>query len=315
MVTVVPFLLLWLFMWSALNNGYWIGWFLVVPTAGFLVRLFIIQHDCGHGSFFRYRSTNDWIGRAIGVVTLTPYDYWRRSHALHHASSGNLDSRGMGDILTLTVSEFRSRSFLRQLCYRLYRHPLVMFGLGPAHLFLLSHRLPTGMMRGGWRLWLSVMATNAGIATLIVIITWFVGLQLFLLIHLPVTLLAASIGVWLFYVQHQFEHTSWKSNADWTFHDAALHGSSHYELPHVLAWLTGNIGVHHVHHLSSRVPCYRLPEVLRDFPELRSVGRIGLAESLKTIRLTLWDEEKNRLVSFREALKTPGRHQALPPRT
>src|SRR4029079_3417040 len=304
-VTVLPFLFLWFLMWSTLKNGYWIGLFLVPVAAGLLVRLFIIQHDCGHGSFFRRRSTNDWIGRGIGVVTLTPYYSWRRSHALHHASSGNLDSRGVGDILTLTVSEFRSRSFLQQVLYRLYRHPLVMFGLGPAHLFLLRHRLPIGLMRCVWRSSDVVMATNVGIATLIVTVAWLGGIKLFLLIHLPVTLLAASIGVWLFYVQHQFEHTSWKEEADWTFHHAALHGSSYYELPAVLAWFTANIGVHHVHHLSSRVPFYRLPEVLRDWPELRSVGRISLAESLKTIRLTLWDEERQILVSFREALGMP----------
>jgi omega-6 fatty acid desaturase (delta-12 desaturase) len=287
-------------MWVAVDSGYWIGLALAVPAAGFLLRLFMIQHDCGHGSFFRRRLMNDWTGRVIGVLTLTPYDYWRRSHALHHASSGNLDRRGIGDIDTLTVGEFQARSPWRQLLYRLYRHPLVMFGVGPAYLFLLRHRLPIGLMRGGWRPWSSVMGTNAAIAILVAAIVWLGGVGPFLLVQLPITLLAASIGVWLFYVQHQFEDTHWDRGDQWSFHEAALHGSSHYDLPIVLRWFTANIGVHHVHHLSSRIPYYRLPEVLRDRPELRNVGRLTLVQSLKSVPLVLWDEEQRRLVSFHE---------------
>lgn len=300
-ITAVPFVLLWVLIWAALDAGYWIGLLLAVPAAGFLVRLFLIQHDCGHGSFFRQRFSNDWVGRAIGVVTLTPYDYWRRAHALHHASSGNLDRRGIGDIDTLTVEEFRARTPRQQLLYRLYRHPLVMFGIGPAYLFILRHRLPMGLMRSGWEPWVSAMATNAALAILLAVIIWLVGLGPFLLVQLPITLVAASIGVWLFYVQHQFEDTFWEHDRDWSFHEAALHGSSHYDLPPVLRWFTANIGVHHVHHLSSRIPYYRLPEALRDRPELRDVGRLTLLQSLKAVRLVLWDEEKRHLVSFREA--------------
>ena len=297
-VTAVPFVLLWVLIWAALDAGYWIGLAFAVPAAGLLVRLFMIQHDCGHGSFFRHRLTNDWVGRAIGVLTLTPYDLWRRAHALHHANSGNLDRRGIGDIDTLTVDEFRARTPWRQLLYRLYRHPIVMFGLGPAYLFILRHRLPMGQMRNGWGPWASAMATNAAIVILVAAIIWLVGMGPFLVVQLPITLLAASIGVWLFYVQHQFEDTLWEHQADWSFHEAALHGSSHYDLPGVLRWFTANIGVHHVHHLSSRIPYYRLPEVLRDRPELRDVGRLTLLQSLKAVRLVLWDEEKRRLVSF-----------------
>lgn len=300
-ITAVPFGLLWVLIWAALDAGYWIGLLLAVPAAGFLVRLFLIQHDCGHGSFFRHRFTNDWVGRAIGVVTLTPYDYWRRAHALHHANSGNLDRRGIGDIDTLTVEEFRARTPRRQLLYRLYRHPLVMFGIGPAYLFILRHRLPMGLMRSGWEPWVSAMATNAAIAILVAVIIWLVGLGPFLLVQMPITLIAASIGVWLFYVQHQFEDTFWEHDRDWSFHEAALHGSSHYDLPPVLRWFSANIGVHHVHHLSSRIPYYRLPEALRDRPELRKVGRLSLLQSLKAVRLVLWDEEKRHLVSFRDA--------------
>jgi omega-6 fatty acid desaturase (delta-12 desaturase) len=302
-ITAVPFGLLWALIWAALDTGFWIGLALAVPAAGFLVRLFMIQHDCGHGSFFRHRLTNDWVGRAIGVVTLTPYDFWRRAHALHHANSGNLDRRGIGDIDTLTVDEFRARTPWRQLLYRLYRHPIVMFGLGPAYLFILRHRLPMGLMRNGWGPWASAMATNAAIAFLVAAIIWLVGLGPFLLVQLPITLLAASIGVWLFYVQHQFEVTLWEHEEGWSFHEAALHGSSHYDLPGVLRWFTANIGVHHVHHLSSRVPYYRLPEALRDHPELRNVGRLTLLQSLKAGRLVLWDEENRRLISFAEARK------------
>lgn len=302
-ITLVPFLLIWLAIWAAIDAGYWIGLLLVVPAAGFLVRLFLIQHDCGHGSFFSHRLANDWVGRILGVLTLTPYDYWRHSHALHHAASGNLDHRGIGDIDTLTVSEFQARTPWRQRLYRLYRHPAVMFGIGPAYLFLLRHRLPMGLMRNGWRPWLSATATNAAIALLVGVAIWLIGLMPFLLVHLPITFLAAAIGVWLFYVQHQFEETFWEHDGDWSFHEAALHGSSHYDLPPILRWFTANIGVHHVHHLSSRIPFYRLPEVLRDRPELHHVGRLTLLESLRSVRLVLWDEKKRRLVSFNEALQ------------
>src|SRR5581483_11194934 len=197
-----------------------------------------------HGSFFRRQWTNDWVGRAIGILTLTPYDFWRRTHAMHHASSGNLDRRGMGDIETLTVEEYFSRSRSGRLRYRLYRHPLVMFGVGPAYLFFLQHRLPVGLMRAGWQPWLSTMFTNAAVAVAASVVIYFIGLWPFLLVHLPITLLAASIGVWLFYVQHQFEKTSWSKDTDWSMSEAALHGSSHYDLPPVLRWLTANIGIH-----------------------------------------------------------------------
>jgi acyl-lipid omega-6 desaturase (Delta-12 desaturase) len=302
LITILPFLSLWFLAWLAVEKGYWIGLLLVLPAAGLLVRLFIIQHDCGHGSFFRYRTTNDCVGRIISAVTLTPYDSWRHAHALHHANSGNLDRRGVGDVGTLTVAEFQARSRLGRFLYRLYRHPIVMFGIGPAYLFLVRHRLPIEITRSDWRLWLSVMATNAVTVSLIAGMAWLVGIGMFLLIHLPITLLAASIGVWLFYIQHQFERTSWKSDADWTFQEAALRGSSHYDLPSVLRWFTGNIGIHHVHHLSSRIPYYRLPEVLRDHPRLIDASRITLSASLRSVNLVLWDEKKQQLVTFKEGL-------------
>jgi omega-6 fatty acid desaturase (delta-12 desaturase) len=299
-ITVGPFVLLWITMWASLRWSYLLSLALAVPAAGFLVRLFMIQHDCGHGSFFRRRLANDWTGRAISVLTLTPYDHWRRSHAVHHASSGNLERRGIGDIATLTVSEYLALSRWRRIAYRLYRHPFVMFGLGPAYLFIVQHRFPAGETLTRWRSWLSPMATNAAIAVLVVGVMWLVGVRQFLLVHLPITLLAASIGVWLFYVQHQFEETFWAKASMWTMPEAALYGSSHYDLPAVVRWFTANIGVHHVHHLCSRIPYYQLSRVLRDHPELRKVGRITLLDSIRCVRLVLWDEACRRLISFRQ---------------
>jgi omega-6 fatty acid desaturase (delta-12 desaturase) len=287
-------------MWAALGVGYWLCLLLAVPAAGFLVRLFMIQHDCGHGSFLHQRRANDWVGRVIGVLTLTPYDFWRRSHAAHHATSGNLDHRGFGDVDTLTVHEFLALTRWRQLQYKLYRHPLVMFGIGPIYLFVLRHRLPAGLIHSTWQFWLWTMATNLAIMVLVATMIWLVGLRPFLLVQLPITLIAGSIGVWLFYVQHQFEDTFWAGDERWNFHEAALHGSSHYELPRVLRWFTANIGVHHVHHLNSRIPYYRLPRVLRDHPKLAGIGRLTLLRSLQCVRLVLWDESRQRLVSFRE---------------
>jgi len=301
-ITFAPLAVLWALSWTALYFGhYWISLLIAVPAAGFLVRLFMIQHDCGHGSFFRNKLVNDWVGRAIGVLTLTPYDYWRRTHALHHATSGNLERRGTGDINTLTVAEYRALSHLGRLRYRTYRHPVVMFGIGPAYLFLLGQRLPVGLMRGGWVPWTSTMATNAAIAVAAAGLIWLVGIWPFLLVQLPIILLAASIGVWLFYVQHQFEDTHWEHDTSWNLHEAALHGSSHYDLPPVLRWFTANIGMQDVHHLCSRIPYYRLPRVMRDYPELHGIGRLTLLESFRCVRLVLWDETLRRLISFRDA--------------
>ncbi|MFA5900236.1 MAG: fatty acid desaturase [Hyphomicrobium sp.] len=297
-ITITAFVLVWALMWATLPIGYAITLLLALPAAGLLVRLFVVQHDCGHGSFFRTRNTNDWVGRVIGALTLTPYDAWRRSHNSHHANSGNLDERGIGDIDTLTVREYLALPWWGQLRYRAYRHPIVMFGIGPAYLFLVRHRLPFGYMKKGWGPWVSTIATNLATATLFAAMIWLVGLWPFLLVHLPITLLAASMGVWLFYVQHQFEETTWSDDPSWNLHEAALHGSSHYDLPPALRWLSGNIGIHHVHHLCSRIPFYRLPEVLRDHPELNNMSRLTIAESVKTVRLVLWDEDQRRLISF-----------------
>jgi omega-6 fatty acid desaturase (delta-12 desaturase) len=302
-ITAAPFFLLWGLAAAAVQAGYLAGLLLTIPAGLFLLRLFLIQHDCGHGAFFHRRGSNDWLGRALGLLTFTPYEYWRQSHAQHHASTGNLDRRGFGDVDTLTVDEYRRLGRGGRLRYRLYRHPLILFGLGPAYLFLLRHRLPVGMMRRGWRPWLSALGTNVGIAALCAPLIWIVGFKTFLLVQLPVTLVAASLGVWLFYVQHQFEATQWDRQADWSFPKTALHGSSYYVLPPVMRWFTASIGVHHVHHLASRIPFYRLAEVMRDIPALASCSRLSVRESLRTVRLVLWDEKGRRLISWKEARK------------
>lgn len=301
LVSLLPFLGIWTLAWLILPYSGWLAFALALFNGAFLVRLFVIQHDCGHGSFFRNRQVSDWTGRVLGVLTLTPYDVWRRTHSVHHASSGNLDRRGMGDVHTLTVEEYRAKSWLGRLGYRVYRNPVVLFGLGPGYLFLLQNRLPLGLFRDGWKYWTSAMGTNLVIALGLGLLMWFGGWQVLVLIFLPTSILAASLGVWLFYVQHQFEETNWQHEPEWDLHDAALAGSSHYVLPPVLRWFTGNIGIHHVHHLYSRIPFYRLTDVLRDHPELAEAQRLTLWESLKSARLHLWDEGQQKLLSFRQA--------------
>ncbi|WP_264213693.1 fatty acid desaturase [Leisingera thetidis] len=299
-VTVVPFVLLWALAWWSLSVSYWLTLAVSVLIAAFLLRLFTIQHDCGHGSFFKNRHVSDWTGRIIGVLTLTPYDVWRRTHSIHHSTHGNLDKRGMGDIHTLTVAEYRALGRWDQLMYRIYRHPVTLFVLGPGYLFFLQNRIPYGLMNQ-MRYWISAMGTNAVIFAALAVIWYFGGLMPLLLIFLPATLIAATAGLWLFYVQHQFETTQWEQEEDWQLHDAALHGSSHYVLPPVLQWLSANIGIHHVHHLYSRIPFYRLTEVLRDHTELAEGNRMTIRESLANARLHLWDEDSKRLLSFAQA--------------
>jgi len=265
-----------------------------------LVRLFAIQHDCGHASFFAERGLSDWVGRGIGVLTLTPYDVWRRSHAIHHSAAGNLGRRGIGDINTLTIAEYRDLSMMGRIQYRLYRHPVFLFGFVPAYLFFFQNRIPLGLMAKA-RYWVSAMGTNAAIVAALFIIWYFGGLKPIFLIFVPTTLLAATVGVWLFYVQHQFETTHWETEEAWDLHEAAMQGSSHYVLPSPLQWLSANIGIHHVHHLYSRIPFYRLPEVLRDHGNLAQVNRMTLRESFANARLHLWDEKSKRLLSFSQA--------------
>lgn len=300
-LTALPLALLWGVAVWLLPVSPWLALAVSVLNSGFLVRLFAIQHDCGHGAFFNRRWANDWLGRGLGVLTLTPYDAWRHSHSIHHSTSGNLDRRGIGDIHTMTVGEYNELPERARLLYRLYRHPLVMLGVFPAYLFLLQNRLPTELLRAGSVQWISALGTNAALAALIAVAVWALGASAVLLIFLPTVLGAATIGMWLFYIQHQFEDTAWLEGEDWQLHEAALHGSSHYDLPDALRWLTANIGIHHVHHLHSRIPFYRLPDVLRDHPALADVTRITLRQSVGCLRLKLWDETRGKLVTFADA--------------
>ena len=297
-VTLAPFLLFWVAAFAGLEAGYPAALLLTIPAGGFLLRLFIIQHDCGHGAFFKRRGWNDWTGRVLGVLTMTPYDVWRGAHAEHHASAGNLDRRGVGDVDTLTLGEYQALGRWARFKYRLYRHPLTLLGLGPAYLFLIRNRLPIGQMRDGWRPWVSAMTTNALICFAGLAMALAGGFTSFVAVQLLVTLVAASAGVWLFYVQHQFERTLWARKGEWSFHDGALKGASYYVLPTPLRWITGNIGIHHIHHLVSRIPFYRLPDVLRDMPSLAHVNRLTIRESLTCLRLALWDEQNGRMVAF-----------------
>ncbi len=298
-LTALPFLALWIAMAVLIERGHWWSLILTVPAAAFLVRLFIIQHDCGHGSFFRSRRANDWVGRLLGIVTLTPYDQWRKSHAGHHAAVGHLDRRGIGDVRTMTVREYLAASPGERFRYRFIRHPAILFGLAPAYLFLLQNRIPGKSLGGNWRAWISPMLTNVAILCVVVAICVAVGTTTFLAIHLPIALLSATVGVWLFYVQHQFEDTYWQAGDEWVHSNAALHGSSFYDLPQPLRWFTGDIGIHHVHHLGSKIPFYRLAEVMDAIPDLKETGRLTLWTSLKCIPLALWDEDSGQLVSFR----------------
>ena len=296
-LTLVPFVAIWAHAAWAATWSLWAGVALSSVNGLFLVRVFAIQHDCGHGSFFASRRANTWLGRALGVLTVTPYDVWRHAHSVHHASTGNLDRRGVGDIDTRTLAEYRAMSLPRRILYRLYRHPLVVLGIFPTYVFVLENRLPVGFMTAGPMWWVSCMATNVGIAALCGVGMWLLGPVPFLAAHLPAIVVAATIGVWLFYIQHQFEDAFWEQEENWRLHDAALHGSSHYDLPAVLRWLTANIGIHHVHHLNSRIPFYRLREVLRDHPDLVDVGRLTLRSSIACLKLRLWDEEARKLVA------------------
>jgi len=303
LTSAVPFFSLWILAFFAIQVSYWLTLALSVPTAGFLMRLFMIQHDCGHGSFFRSRRARDLVGFWIGVLTLTPHAYWRKTHAYHHAHSGDLDLRGFGDIDTLTVAEHLALPWRSRLAYRVYRHPLVLFGVGAVLHFVVVHRFPWTTPREWTKAWRSVWLTNLALAGILFLMAMTIGLESFLLVHTPVLFVTCSLGVSLFYVQHQFENTYWHRHENWDYYDAALEGSSLLVLPKPLQWLTANIGIHHVHHLSARIPNYRLQEAMTAVPELQNPTRVTLGDTLELVTLTLWDEEKERLVRFRDVTR------------
>ncbi|MDX6769929.1 MAG: fatty acid desaturase [Elusimicrobiota bacterium] len=292
----------WGLMLLAQKSGhYWLTLLLAMPAAGLLMRLFIVQHDCGHGSFFKQNWANDLVGRVIGVVTLTPYHFWKQTHALHHSTSGNLDRRGWGDINTLTVREYKALDESGRRNYRIYRSFPVMFIVGPVFHFLFYHRWP-GIVPADWRREReSILYTNLAAAGVLLLAHWTIGVGSLLAVQLPIIVMTTWAGVWFFYVQHQYEETYWRSEKDWDYARACLEGSSYYDLPRILQWFTGNIGFHHIHHLNSRVPNYNLERAMRDNPVFQRAHRLTLRSSLRCAKLALWDEDRKRLVTFAEA--------------
>jgi acyl-lipid omega-6 desaturase (Delta-12 desaturase) len=301
LTSVVPYLALWPVMYYLLGVSYALALLVAVPAAGFQVRTFIVFHDCGHGSFFPSKRANRIVGVITGLLVFSPYFSWKHEHAGHHASSGDLDRRGVGDIDTWTVAEYQSKPFMGRLGYRVLRSPLVMFTLGPAWALLIQPRIIP--IRARRRVVLSHVYTNLGVVVMVGALAWALGWRAFLEIQLPLVFMGGAAGVWLFYVQHQFEHAYWTRSAEWSYLDAALHGSSYLKLPKVLQFFTGNIGLHHVHHLNPRIPNYSLQRAHDDNPFLHDVPTISLWQGMRATNLKLIDEQTGRLVSFATARK------------
>jgi omega-6 fatty acid desaturase (delta-12 desaturase) len=316
LTSLVPFLALWMLMWWALEFSWPLVLLLAIPASGFLVRLFVLQHDCGHGSFFKSARANNLLGCTLSIFTLMPYYRWRKTHAVHHATSGDLDRRGCGDVHMLTVAEYRARSPMRRLIYRVHRHPLVLFGVGPFLYFVVFQRFAYFLPREWKRERANVYWTNLLLLASGTCMSWLVGLPQFVAIHVPIVMIAGSIGVWLFYVQHHFEPTYWRRHAEWDFREAGIYGSSYYKLPVGLQWITANIGLHHIHHLDSQIPNYRLQQCFDENPALQQVHELRFWESLSCASLRLWDEQQGVMVplplavNVRElsALRGPPRH-------
>lgn len=295
--TVLPFLALWVGAYLSFSVSVWITLALTIPAAGFLVRIFIIFHDCVHHSFFKSRRANEWVGIVTGLFSFFPFQQWKYEHNVHHAANGNLNRRGTGDIWTLTADEYRARSPLQRMIYRMYRHPVVMFGLGPILVVLFRYRV--NRAGAGRRERLNTHLTTAILVAVMTLLCWTLGWRQVLLVEGPILYMAGMAGIWLFYVQHQFEHSYFERSEKWDYIDAALSGSSFYRLPKVLQWITGNIGFHHIHHLGPRVPNYRLQRLHDSLPELQQVAGVGLLASFRSLRSRLWDEETGTFVGFR----------------
>ncbi|MRX72489.1 fatty acid desaturase [Bacillus lacus] len=296
--TIGPFVLLWVLAYYSLSVSYLLTLVIAAVAAGFLTRIFIIFHDCCHHSFFKNRKANKILGTITGIMTLFPYSQWQHSHSVHHASSGNLDKRGIGDIWVLTVNEYLASSFWVKLAYRLYRNPFVMFVLGPIFVFLLQNRFNRRGAR--WKERLNLYVTNVSIAGVVALLCYLIGWQAFLLVQLPIFMISGTLGVWLFYVQHTFEDSYFEESDEWEYVRAAVEGSSYYKLPKLLQWLTGNIGYHHVHHLSPRVPNYKLEAAHKNTDPLQHVPTITLKTSLESLKYKLWDEDKKKFVTYRD---------------
>ena len=297
--SVVPYTALTVLMYLALDVSYLLVLALAVPAAGFLLRTYMVFHDCAHGSYLPSKRANTWLGRALGLLVFSSFDSWRHSHAVHHATAADLDRRGTGDVLTLTVAEYRGRSWPGRLGYRLFRNPVVMFGLGPIWAMFVQPRLVSRSMRP--RIRRSIIVTNVALVVLVGGLCALVGGREYLLVQAPTALLAGAVGVFLFYVQHQFEGTHWTSGDQWSFADAALEGSSYLKLPKVLQFFTASIGLHHVHHLSAKIPNYNLQRAHDDNPIFHAVPVLSVWDGLRAVRLKLWDEDRGRLVTFAQA--------------
>lgn len=299
--SLFAFVALWTLMWVSLDYSYLITLCLAIPTGGCLVRLFVLQHDCGHGSFFKSKQGNDFVGCALSLLTCTPYYRWRKGHAVHHATSGDLDRRGLGDVWMLTVAEYSKLSKFQQLVYRVSRHPVMLFVIGPFFYFAVYQRFAALEPRTWKKERRNVYWTNVGLLAVVMAMSWLIGFQAFCWVHLPVIALSSSGGVWLFYVQHHFEHSYWERKKDWNFVDAGLDGSTYYQLPKVLQWFTANIGLHHIHHLDHHIPNYLLQKCYDENPEFQRANRLTLRNSLACATLTLWDEEQKKMVGFPKA--------------
>jgi omega-6 fatty acid desaturase (delta-12 desaturase) len=306
--TLLPYFVLLYLMYLSLSYSYWLTLLLAIPAGGLMTRIFIIFHDCGHGSFFKVQRANNILGTICGLLVFTPYYQWRFEHAIHHATSGDLDRRGTGDIVTLTVAEYLQLSRWGRFKYRLYRSPIVLLGFGPWFTFLISQRFTNPISKKRERF--SVYFTNVFILAVLSVAAMTIGVQAYLMIQLPVAFVGGLGGIWMFYIQHQFEGTYWERHEEWDYATAAIRGSSYFKLPKVLQWFTGNIGFHHIHHLSSRIPNYALQRCMEENPEFQDVTTITLWSSFKSLRLNLWDEEQRQLVSFSH-LKTLQRQGEL----
>ncbi|WP_068674011.1 fatty acid desaturase [Oceanobacillus sp. Castelsardo] len=294
----VPFFLLWFLAYQSLSISFWLSLPLSIVAAGFVVRIFIIFHDCTHMSFFKSGKANRILGTITGIITHFAFEKWKRDHSIHHATSSNLDKRGTGDVWVMTVDEYTEASFWGRLGYRLYRNPLIMFGLGPFYLFFISNRINRkgAKRKERWNTYL----INVSLVAIYALLIWLIGWQALLMVQLPIMFVAGSLGVWLFYVQHQFEDSYFENEEEWDYVKAAVDGSSYYKLPKVLQWLTGNIGFHHVHHLSPRVPNYQLEKAHESTPPLQKATTITLKTSLQSIRFRLYDQASRTFVSFKE---------------
>jgi acyl-lipid omega-6 desaturase (Delta-12 desaturase) len=302
--TLIPYVALIALMYLTIlwKMPYFVTFLLAIPASAFMVRLFVFFHDCSHGSYLASPRLTKILGTCLGILVFMPFFEWRARHAGHHSTSGNLDRRGIGDVWTMTVNEYDQSSGFRRLLYRISRHPAVMFGLGPLYILLIAHRLPSRRARRDAIL--SVIFTDLMIAAILILAVLTIGIKSYLMIELPIIFMGGAAGVWLFYIQHQFDPSYWTRNEQWNSTEAALQGSSFYKLPKLLQWFSGNIGFHHIHHLRPRIPNYNLERCLKETPELQLDCPLTLWRSLKSVQLNLWDETRRTLVSFREASRS-----------